>query len=313
MLSKPESSGRVAILLCTYNGQEFLAEQLESFASQTYPEWDVWASDDGSTDGTCSILSAFQAKWHSKRLTVQRGPSRGFAANFLSLTCDPSIEASYYAYSDQDDVWEAEKLERAVSYLASIPNHIPALYCSRTRHVDALKRDIGLSPLFDRPLSFANALTQNVGGGNTMVFNNATRLLLCKAGNDVPVITHDWWVYLVVTGCGGSVFYDSNPSLMYRQHGSNLVGGDSGWRARFNRARRYWRGEFRRWTDANIEALSRVRSSLTEENRAILDLFSEARNQNRFSRIIGLRRSRIYRQTILGNIGLIAAAIFRKI
>lgn len=307
------STGRVAILLCTYNGQDFLAEQLESFASQTYTDWAVWVSDDGSTDGTCSILASYQAKWKTRPISVRRGPGRGFAANFLSLTCDPAVDATYYAYSDQDDIWEADKLERAVKYLASVPSHLPALYCSRTRHIDAQKREIGFSPLIKKPLSFANALTQNVGGGNTMVFNNAARLLLCKAGSDVPVIAHDWWVYLVVTGCGGRAFYDSHPSLMYRQHGGNLIGGDSGWRSRIGRARKYWKGEFRRWNDVHLESLNRIRSFLTTENKATLDQFSKARDQSLIPRVIGLKRSGIYRQTVHGNLGLVAAAIFRKI
>jgi len=85
-------------------------------------------------------------------------PAEGFVANFLSLTCKASIEADYYAYSDQDDVWESDKLERAVRWLQTVPENIPALYCSRTRLVDAENNEIGLSPLFSKPPSFANAL-----------------------------------------------------------------------------------------------------------------------------------------------------------
>ncbi len=304
---------KVAILLCTYHGQHYLAEQLDSFTAQTHSNWEVWASDDGSEDDTHAILEAYQQKWPPGRLSIHFGPAEGFAANFLSLTCKASIEADYYAYSDQDDVWESDKLEQAVRWLQTVPENIPALYCSRTRLVDAENNQIGLSPLFTKPPSFANALMQNVGGGNTMVFNNAARALLSEAGEDTPVITHDWWAYIVVTGCGGKVFYDSYPSLRYRQHDGNLVGMNATWAARFKRIRMLWDGRFRNWNDSNIAGLRKLLHKLTPEHRKTLERFANARQMSLIPRLIHLKRSGIYRQTLFGNLGLIAAAIFGKI
>ncbi|MGL4860623.1 MAG: glycosyltransferase, partial [Enterobacteriaceae bacterium] len=187
------TSPEVAILLCTWYGQQYLAGQLDSFAAQTHTHWKGWVSDDGSEDDTLTILENYKLKWPAGRLSIHSGPGMGFAANFVSLTCMDCIDAAYYAYSDQDDIWETDKLERAIQWLATIPAHIPALYCARTRLVDAENNEIGLSPLFSRPPSFANALMQNIGGGNTMVFNNATRALLRETRESYPLITHDWW------------------------------------------------------------------------------------------------------------------------
>lgn len=304
---------KVAILLCTYNGQHHLAEQLDSFATQSHVNWAVSASDDGSEDDTHSILEAYEQAWPAGRLSIHFGPAEGFAANFLSLTCKSSIEADYYAYSDQDDVWEVDKLERAVRWLKTIPHNIPALYCSRTRLVDAENNEIGLSPLFSKPPSFANALMQNIGGGNTMVFNNATRALLQEAGENLPLVTHDWWTYMVVTGCGGTVFYDSKPALRYRQHEDNLVGLNITWSARLARIRMLFQGRFRRWNDGNISALRLLRNRLTPDNLETLERFAKAREMGLIPRLIQLKRCGIYRQTLLGNLGLIVAAIFRKI
>lgn len=303
---------KVAILLCTYHGQRYLADQLDSFAAQSYPNWEVLASDDGSQDNTHSILETYRNKWGRDRLSIHFGLARGFAANFLSLTCRSSIKADYYAYSDQDDVWETDKLQRAMNWLLTIPKDIPALYCSRTRLVDVHNRDIGLSPLFNKPPSFSNALMQNVGGGNTMVFNNAARTLLCEAGADADVVTHDWWAYLLVSGCG-KVFYDTRPTLRYRQHEGNILGVNTGWAARFKRIRMLFQGHYRAWNDRNIEALQRIRHRLTPENQQILDQFIKARNLGLLPRLIGLKRCGIYRQTLLGNLGLIAGALFKKI
>lgn len=308
-----EYSPRVAILLCTYHGQRYLVEQLDSIVAQTYTNWEIWASDDGSSDDTCDILESYRDKLGADRFSIHSGPCEGFVANFLSLTCHANIQADYYAYSDQDDIWKADKLQRAVDYLNSIPTAVPSIYCSRTLLVDHKNQHIGYSPLFNKPTGFANALMQNVGGGNTIVLNDAARKLLREAGEDVDVVTHDWWAYLIVCGCGGKVFYDPIPTVRYRQHDSNLVGMNSSWPARFVRIRKLFQGYFRILNDKHIQELHRLRSILTPENRRILDQFVIARNGSLLPRLIGLKKSGIYRQTLLGNLGLIAAAMFNKI
>lgn len=304
---------KVAILLCTYNGQRYLAEQLNSFTAQSHTHWEVWASDDGSTDDTLPILASYQKRWPEGQLNVRYGAGEGFAANFLSLTCKSTIDADLYAYSDQDDIWESDKLARAVQWLNSICPDTPALYCSRTRLVDADNNEIGLSPLFAKAPSFANALVQNIGGGNTMVFNKAAISLIRTVGEGKQIVTHDWWAYMVVSGCGGHVYYDPIPTLRYRQHSGNLVGKNSGWAARIKRIRMLFKGRFQHWSDINIAALRSMEYSLTPENRKILEGFARARGKPMIARILHLKRSGIYRQTLLGNLGLIAAAIIGKI
>lgn len=303
----------VAILMCTYNGQEFLDEQLQSFASQTHSQWRVFASDDGSQDNTLAILQRYQSIWGTDKISVRPGPGQGFAANFLSLVCRRDIQADFFAYSDQDDVWEAGKLEIALRWLRDVPADVPALYCSRTRLVDARAKGIGLSQLFSKPPCFANALMQNIAGGNTMVFNAAARALLMEAGADVQVVAHDWWTYLVVTGCNGRVMYDPNPTVLYRQHDSNQVGVDGSLKARWMSVRLLLAGKLIGWNDRNIDALSTLQHRLTPESVEIAELFTTARRRLLFPRLMGLKRSGIYRQTLLGNLGLLVVAIFRKI
>jgi glycosyltransferase involved in cell wall biosynthesis len=307
------ATSRVAILLCTYQGEEFLPAQLDSFFSQTHPAWEVWASDDGSRDNTLSVLESYRARWGTDRLRIVDGRGAGFCANFLSLVCHDGIRADFFAYSDQDDIWEAGKLERALNCLRAVPADTPALYCSRTRLVDVDNREIGSSPLFRLSPGFANAIVQNIGGGNTMLFNGAARQILLEAGKDVNVLTHDWWTYLVVAGCGGKVIYDAWPSVRYRQHGANVIGTNSSWRARAMRIRLLWRGFFRDLTGRHLAALQRLERKLTPGNKAIVERFSRARNQSLWLRLPGIARSGVYRQTWLGNLGLIAAAVFKKI
>lgn len=306
----------VAILLCTYNGQRYLSAQLESLAAQTHPHWHVWVSDDGSQDDTLSILAEYRAKWPEGCLSIVQGPGKGFVANFLSLACNPDIQANYYAFCDQDDVWDMDKLQRALEWLETVPANMPALYGSRTLLVDADNREAGLSALFTRQPCFAHALTQNFASGNTMVFNHAACSLLRAAGNTVAVVAHDWWLYLLVAGVGGKVFYDPKPCLRYRQHSANLVGMKTHWLARLLRlrtVREVWQGTFRQGNDRQVQALQQRRATLTPQNQTLLDRFAAARHRWLLPRLTGFWQAGIYREPLWSQLGLIAAAIFKKI
>jgi glycosyltransferase involved in cell wall biosynthesis len=299
----PGHARTVSILLATYNGARFLPEQLLSIAAQTYPHWQLFASDDGSRDDTWALLQRYAATWPRVRLTA--GPRQGYAANFLSLVCDPEIQAAAYAYCDQDDIWEADRLARGLTWLESVPAEVPALYCSRTRLIDADGTCLGLSPVPARGASFANALVQNIASGNTMVFNEATRTLLRHAGPDVPVYAHDWWTYIVVTGCGGVVHYDVVPTVRYRQHGGNVIGADMSWSAQCRRLVRDWRGRLQAFNRNNLIALTRLQDRLTDENREILRHWEAAQSSSSlYCRLRHLRRSAVHRQTFLGNVSL---------
>ncbi|MBP6226004.1 MAG: glycosyltransferase family 2 protein [Rhizobacter sp.] len=303
----------VAVLLCSYQGERHLAEQLDSIAAQTHRGWTLWVSDDRSTDGTLAILEQYRSRWGSDRLSILTGPARGFAANFRSLTCHAEIDADGYAWCDQDDVWEPEKLERALAWLQSVPAGTPALYGSRTLLTDEENRAIGMSPLFTRPPCFQNALVQSIAGGNTMVFNRATRDLLIRANSEGEAVAPDWLAYLLVSGCGGQVRYDPWPSVRYRQHDENLSGSNVSLRGRWQRMRMLLDGKFKGWVDANVTLLERVRSRMPEENLRILDAFVQARREPMPARLLGLRRAGVHRQTAVGTFGLAVAALLNRL
>jgi glycosyltransferase involved in cell wall biosynthesis len=303
------SSCRLAILLCTFNGGRFLPLQLASFDAQTLSDWRLFVSDDGSNDDTLALLAEFQNRHEPGRVQIRRGPGRGSAANFLSLICDPAAKAEYYALSDQDDVWVADKLARAYSILTKAPADVPALYCSRVRMIDESGTEIGLTPLFKKPPHFRNALVQNVAIGNTVVFNESTRRLLMQAGPDVGAAVHDWWIYLATTAAGGIVLYDSHPSVDYRIHAHNQIGANN------NRLLRGYMllNRFKAWSDANIRALESLTGAMAQENKETFELFRQARKRSLLPRVYGLLRAGVYRQTALDNVGLIVAALAAKI
>ncbi|MEM9255501.1 MAG: glycosyltransferase family 2 protein [Pseudomonadota bacterium] len=301
----------VAVLLCTFNGGNYLQEQLDSISRQKDARVSIHVSDDGSRDATRVVLDEFHERWREGELRVSQGPRRGHVANFFSLICAP-IDADYYAYADQDDIWDSDKLSRAIDGLAEVPADLPAIYCSRTRLISEGGAVIGLSPLFKRPPQFANALIHNVGGGNTMVMNKAAMQLLRTVG-PVDVVTHDWWTYMLITGAGGEVIYDSEPSLLYRQHDDNLIGSDMSLLARVTRFRKALGGRNREWNRKNVGALQKARHLLTRENRQILDAFCQARDARLVPRILGMWRSGVYAQSGLGNLAMYTAIFLKKL
>lgn len=308
-----QDSTQVAILLSTYNGAEFLAEQLDSLIAQTHTHWSIHVSDDGSTDATMEILESYRTRLGNERMHIYEGPQRGFAANFLSLLHRGEIQASCFAFCDQDDHWTPQRLERGLAWIRSVPSDHPALFCSRTRLVDDLGSPIGLSPLFRRPPSFGNALVQCIAGGNTMLFNDVARDLLQQTPPDEQIVSHDWWTYLLVTGCGGTVAYEPLPTVDYRQHQQNLMGSNSGLQERAVRVRKMLNGTFRHWIDVNLNALTHFHDQLTPDNRTALELFEQARSSRFLGRLKLIRQSGVHRQSLVGTLGLTAAAILQRI
>lgn len=307
------TANSVAILLSTFQGEDFLVEQLESIRAQTHRDWVIYASDDGSTDSTRAILARYVAELGPDRLTLFDGPRQGFAANFLSLIRKSPNDAGFFAFCDQDDLWAPDKLEKALHWATQGPSEVPALYCSRTQLVDRHGESMGLSPLFGKRPGFANALVQSLAGGNTMLFNGAAKRLLAMTSRDSRIIAHDWWAYILVAGCGGRVFYDPVPSIGYRQHGKNLIGSNSSLHDRYVRFRRMLAGTFRDWNDENLKALAPLRHLLTKENQATLRLFEHARQAALPRRLYLIGKSGIYRQTLPGNLGLAAATLLQRL
>lgn len=312
ILERNTANKKVAILMTTYNAEAYLEAQLQSVVKQTHENWILCISDDGSTDGTKNILSSFRELWGEERVSIFSGPRRGFAQNFLSLICNQDIQADYYAYCDQDDIWESEKLEVALKYLNSINQGTPSVYGSRTVLVDQNNNFIGYSPKFTKKPSISNALVQSLAGGNTMVINDCTRQLLSKAGV-VPVISHDWWTYLVVAACNGEMIYDEVPHLRYRQHSNNLVGSNSGFTKKITRIKQLVNGDFSEWIDRNLSALELLQDYISLDKRQKLDSFKASRKSSFFNRIFAMKKTGIYRQNLIGNVGIFIGFILKKI
>lgn len=314
-MQKSGPSDTVTILLGTYNGAQYLPEQLQSIADQTHRNWQLLASDDASTDGTTDILDDFGRMYPVTRLT---GPGRGHLDNFLHLLASLPEGASQHgtavAFCDQDDVWLPEKIAVALDWVAQVPSDQPALYCS-SRLIWDPKRDLRQPSLaYRRPPAFANACVENIAPGNTIVLNPAAAQLAQRFGPTAAnVYAHDWWLYLLITGVGGHVFYDPEPHILYRQHDSNAIGAGEQFSRSIRNKGAVWRGAFADRVGRNIDAMQQIAAHLTPENQQCLSLFAQARQASLPRRLGLMHEAGLYRQGRLSGLTFWGAACLGKV
>jgi glycosyltransferase involved in cell wall biosynthesis len=292
----PADPGRapITILMATWQGARHLSDQLDSLAAQTDHDWQLWVSDDGSTDRTLAILTDF-ARHHPVRLL--RGPQKGAAQNFLSLLTHPDLPAGPIAFADQDDVWLPGKLARARSCLAALPLDQPALYAAASRLVDEHLRPLPASPLPRIAPSFGNALVQNLFSGHTMVLNGPALALARQAGASALIRYHDWWLYQLIAGAGGHLRLDPEIVALYRQHDTNTLGAGRGARAALRRLLRLASGDWHATLQAHASALRQAGDLLNPAARRTLDAYLDRFPRRGLARAAAFRRHGLTRST----------------
>lgn len=212
--------------MSTYNGERYISEQLDSILSQTLNTFQILVRDDGSQDNTLAILADYADRYD--QIACYTGANLGVQKSFFDLIIHADPQADYIAFSDQDDIWQPQKLARAVQCLQSVTasDDRPLLYCGAQELVDE-----GLNPIkatVSREIhlpSFGNALVQNICTGCTAVINRPMARMIREHRPDhmENIVMHDWWLYLTAS-CFGDVYYDASPYVKYRQHTDNVHG-----------------------------------------------------------------------------------------
>jgi len=304
----------LAIIMSTKNGGKYINDQLESIKSQKFKSLDLYISDNGSQDDTVEKIKQFKRKNPNLNIFLSKGDDDTFAKNFLKLLCSIKPKYKFYAFCDQDDIWLDFHLKRSVEEIISIREDIPYLCCSRTLLVNKKGALIGRSKLFKRPPSFKNALVQSIAGGNTMIFNRRAYNLVLNANiQELPIPSHDWFLYLLVTAYNGKVSYCQKPSVKYRQHDSNLVGSNRGLLSFFRRFYIALNGKWKLWIDCNLELLKSSRN-LPKESINIINKFKLMLSTNKtYDKLKIFRELKIYRQTFYGNINLLIALLINRL
>lgn len=289
------AAGRIAILLCTYNGERFLPTQLRSLAEQSWIAWRLIWRDDGSTDETAKILRDFAAARPAGQVVEHASSGRhlGVFDGFMALL--DGVEAGEMAaFCDQDDRWLPGKLARAARLLARVPDDRPGLYCSRQTLTDATLTPTGASASLSRPVEFPGCLVENVVTGCTALLNPAAVAALRETVRPRNSL-HDWWALILVLALGGDVIFDEMPGILYRQHRGNSVGAAPSMAERLRRALRSGPKTLGRQLFDHLDALLANAERIGEERTRIVRRIRTAYAGNSLQRfgllaIPGLRR-----------------------
>ena len=219
----------IAILMGTYNGDAYLSEQIDSILNQTFTEWHLYVHDDGSTDNTQALLQQYASQQPAKITILNYEPQGGACKNFLSLLA--KIDATYYMFCDQDDVWFSDKIEKTYARMRTLEEKtegLPIIVHTDLYVVDAKLNMLSTSfikdqhIMIDRIRSFADYAATNTVTGCTMLFNMAAKQCMKRPYN--KAIMHDAWICLSVAAHRGVIDFINEPLIKYRQHGNNTLG-----------------------------------------------------------------------------------------
>lgn len=212
----------VAILMSTYNGERFLREQIDSILCQTFEDYTLYIRDDGSSDGTVSLVRSYQ----DPRIRLIQGRNMGPAGSFFALL-NEAQEADYIFFSDQDDVWYPDKLERMLDQIRQYEN-VPAMVFSDFSMID--ENGSQTHP------SYANYASLQVAAGGVgvekliaqpYVFGCASVInrKLADLVQDPPdgIEMHDCWISLTAAAVG-KLIYMPEQTIAHRFHSSNATG-----------------------------------------------------------------------------------------
>ena len=225
---------KIHILLSTYNGEQFLAEQIQSIQQQTVQDWKLLIRDDGSTDRTMEIIQEFVAQ-DSRIHWINENESKnlGVIKSFHNLA--QFEEADVYFFSDQDDVWLPQKLELSLAEARKYPAEMPLLvYMDLTvvnQDLEVLSNSMIRSQSGHANTELVQELTENTVTGGVAMANHA---LIQLWDQTEDILMHDWYLALLATAFGKLVYIDQSGEL-YRQHEHNVLGA------------RTWSKRIRKW------------------------------------------------------------------
>ncbi|MGO2764372.1 MAG: glycosyltransferase family 2 protein [Pseudolactococcus laudensis] len=214
---------KINIVMSTYNGEQFLAEQIDSIQQQKFKDWQLLIRDDGSSDQTPEIIKSFVAQ--DPRIVFINEHDRenlGVIKNFFTLI--KHDKADYYFFSDQDDVWLEDKLETMLAAARQYPDQLPLMVytdlCVVDQNLQVMNQSMIRSQSHHANTELVQELTENTVTGGVAMINHALAEQWRTLDN---IIMHDWYLALLATAIGKLVYIDQ-PGELYRQHDNNVLG-----------------------------------------------------------------------------------------
>ena len=299
-------SETVEILLATYQGAQFLNEQLESILTQTYPHLHISIRDDGSNDQTVAIIQKWMEAYPKKFTLIQDKERLGINGNFSELM--KNSRAPYVMLADQDDHWLPDKVEASIDLLKGMErqfgSHLPLAVHTDLKVVD---RELKvLSPSFwhytglnPELVTLNRLLPQNVLTGCTLLMNRPLVELACP----IPpgALMHDWWIALTAA-CFGHIDYLDQPTILYRQHGGNDTGAKPYSLWYHLRHYKNSKNNIRKSYQQAALFLSRYRHLLPPDKAQIFKSYSELEGLPYFKKILQVLKYQFFKQGLLRNI-----------
>lgn len=208
------------VLMSTYNGEKYIKNQIDSILKQRGCLVELIIRDDGSTDKTPEIINEYKDLGLVK--TIDENINLRPAKSFLRLL-ERAPKCNYYAFADQDDVWDDDKLISAIQRLKNEMK--PAMYCSNARVVDKNMNYSGINVYKnDKYVNFESVIINGNFMGCTMVINNYLRDKIMNVKEAKYYLMHDYFISAFCALIDGKIIYDSIPHMNYRIHSNNTVG-----------------------------------------------------------------------------------------
>lgn len=209
----------ISVVMATYNGSRFLAEQMDSILAQTYRPIELVVVDDNSTDNTRAVLDSYASKFPEIRIE-QNQETLGYIKNFEKGML--LAKGDLIALSDQDDRWHPEKLSLLYEALGN-----RELIYSNSELIDENGLSLGkkMSDIRNQ-ISYTDCLMYAIGAwapGHAMLFKKSV-FERCRPFPDL--VTHDFWLGFVAA-CKGPVLYFPGSLVYYRQHAQNAIGANT--------------------------------------------------------------------------------------
>ena len=306
---------KVLICMATYNGEKYLEQQLRSLAEQTYQNFLLLVHDDGSTDRTVDILRRWEREEEINMMLIEDGLSmRDSSKNFVHILCHAEKELGdfdYYMFCDQDDYWKKDKIEITLKKMRKEEKKQPGPLLV---HTDLEVVDDSLNPIASSYLKYRSInpyitslnrmLIQNNVTGCTMMWNRELNKILCW--QDACPAMHDWWISLTATLLGRVAFLNRG-TILYRQHGNNVVGATKVNSISFVIKRlsnlKYVKLKFRQSVKQAQDLLQLYGNKCSPETRLYLKQFSRLYDVNKIKRIYLILKYKFFKQSPIQIIG----------
>ena len=214
---------RILVLMSSYNGEQFIDQQIDSILKQKNVDVNLLIRDDGSKDNSIQVINRFISINDRIRLIIGENiGSKNSFSELLRIVKKEYNDFDYYAFSDQDDYWESNKLDAALNIICGDNSDLPILYCSNLKVTDSDLNILGWMRPKGLVFSKDASLAESICTGCTMVFNYKAIDLYCVAVR-ARIMSHDLWMSHI---CGflGRVYYDNDGYIFYRQHSNNQIG-----------------------------------------------------------------------------------------